>query len=58
LLKSLWRSTQTPLHAVLPGGQAVHTPAVQISVEEHLVPHAPQLFGSVETSMHVPLQFI
>ncbi len=58
LAGSVCRSTQVPLHGVMPAGQA-HTPPVQMSpVSGNTAPHPLQLFGSVCRSTQWPLQAV
>jgi len=45
------RLTQTPLHSVVPAAQP-HAPWRQSFVAAHVVPHAPQLLGSLCLSTH------
>jgi len=47
---------QAPLHSMLPVGQT-HWLSVQDCPGAHLLPQAPQLFGSAVTARHVPLQY-
>lgn len=51
-------STQLPPQTVVPTlhPALVHDPLSQTSPVPHLVPHVPQLFGSVAVSVHSPLQ--
>ena len=51
---SLARMVQRP-HETCPGGQAVHTPAVQASVTRHALPHRPQWNGSSPRRTHASL---
>ncbi len=53
LAGSDWRSTHDPLQLVRPWPQiGVHVPALQTSGEVHVVPHPPQLPGSLAVSTH------
>lgn len=54
---SVPKSTQRPLHSVVPAGHA-HEPPLQVCPAGQLRPHAPQLFGSLVTSMHTPPQSV
>jgi hypothetical protein len=51
------RSTHAPLHAVRPGMHVdEQTPPEHADAPVHLIPQAPQLFGSLLVGMHAPPQ--
>lgn len=52
LVGSLTRSTQRPLHKVVPGPQPVHMPLVQVWPAEHTELQVPQLRTSLCGSTH------
>src|SRR5262249_17849188 len=52
-----WRSTQRPMHGVVPVGQLpvpTHWLEVQTSLAPHMCPHEPQLAGSLTVMMQLP----
>src|SRR5579863_193431 len=53
----LVRSTQTPLHAVCPAGQA-QAPFAQMAPMPHVAPQAPQFAGSVFVFVQRPRQAV
>jgi hypothetical protein len=50
-IASVWKLRQIPAHAVVPVGHT-HAPLTQLAPVAHAMPHALQLFGSVNRSWH------
>jgi hypothetical protein len=59
LALSVCVSTQALPHAVVPAPHtSVHTPPMHALLPAHAVTQAPQLFGSVDVSVHAPLHAV